>query len=66
MEIFVMYNMTMNEFGNLMTEYKQIEDYKIQAIRCRSEGNLELAKLYLGTYTRKRLEFVKKFQKREM
>lgn len=59
-----MYNMTMNEFGQLMNEYDEIEKIKYKALDHKRNGDLDKAQETMKLHTEKRAAFVKKFMPR--
>lgn len=55
------YNMTMREFGQLIEEYKEIEELKSEAKRYLDEGKGNLALHCCQRYNSQREVFVNKF-----
>lgn len=61
-----MYNMTLNEFGQLMKEYREIEALKDKALQefRKNQEHTETSRKLFDEHNKRREVFVSNFQKR--
>jgi len=61
-----MYNMTLNDFGNLMKEYSEIEELKHKALTefRKNQEHTETSRKLFDEHNKRREIFVSNFQKR--
>lgn len=61
-----MYNMTLNDFGNLMKEYGEIEKLKHKALAefRKNQEHTEISRKLFDEHNKRREVFVSNFQKR--
>ena len=61
-----MYNMTLNEFGQLMKEYREIEELKNKALQefRKNQEHTETSRKLFDEHNKRREVFVSNFQKR--
>ncbi len=61
-----MYNMTLNDFGRLMKEYREIEELKDSALKefRKNQEHTDTSRKLFDEHNKRREAFVSNFQKR--